>query len=140
MPKVLLALFLGISCGISHSQSPNNLSPQSSQSGSSTADGSDPTLANSPFCAGSQQGPGQLSANAVTGRDYSSGLLRTPVLSTPGGPNADQYAASKPPLFGAKFHRLRFYPGDQIVVPYKLPIELLSTASVTGRRLRRSWQ
>jgi protein involved in polysaccharide export with SLBB domain len=105
MPKVLLALFLGITCGISYSQSLSDLSPQSSQSGSSTADCSDPTLASSPLCSGSQQGQGQRSGSAAAGRDYSSAPLRTPVLNTPGGLNSDQYTPTKPPLNPSQISR-----------------------------------
>jgi len=52
-------------------------------------------MASSPLCTGSQQA--QRSGNTA-GRDYSSAPLRTPVLSAPGGLNADQYAPGKPPL------------------------------------------
>ncbi len=105
MPKVLLALFLGVTCGICYAQSLGDLSPQTSQSGSSTADCSDPTLASSPLCAGSQQGQGQRSGSAAAGRDYSSAPLRTPVLNTQGGANADPYTPSKPPLNPSQISR-----------------------------------
>jgi len=90
----LLALFTVISVGACFSQSLNDPLSQGTSSQGSTVDCSDPTMAASPLCSRAQA---QGSSN-VQGRDASSTSVRTPVLTSPGGANGDQFAPGKPPL------------------------------------------
>jgi len=99
----LLALILGLTCGMGRSQSLGDLSQQSqSQSQGSGTDCSDPTLAATPLCAGAQQG--QRTGSGM-GRDYSSAPLTTPVLNSPRGMNSDQYVPTRPPLNPSQISR-----------------------------------
>jgi protein involved in polysaccharide export with SLBB domain len=80
--------------GVSFSQSLNN-DPllQGTSSQGTTVDCSDPSMANSAQCSAAQ---GQRSTG--TQGNESSNPMRTPVLTSPGGFNSDQYTPSRPPL------------------------------------------
>ncbi len=93
MRKLLrFTLFVVLSSGMCVSQSLSDSLSQGTQSQSSAADCSDPSMASSAQCNGTQR------ANTVQGRDNSSLPVRTPVLTNPLGSSSDQYTPSKPPL------------------------------------------
>src|ERR1700733_380529 len=92
---LLLALLLAFTVEAGFSQTLNNDPlmqnlPSQSQSQGNGVDCSDPTMAGTAQCSGSQGRAG--------GQGSGSAPLHTPVLTTPGGFSADQYTPAVPPL------------------------------------------
>jgi protein involved in polysaccharide export with SLBB domain len=103
--SLLLLVFIVLSCAICFPQSLNDPLSQGATSQGTTADCSDPSNAGSAQCAAAQA---QRSGGSMQGEGNSS--MRTPVLTTPGGSSADQYAPSKPPLNPSELRSLQTSP------------------------------
>jgi protein involved in polysaccharide export with SLBB domain len=102
MRKLLWFTLLAVLSGVCVAQSLSDSLSQGTQSQNSAVDCSDPSLAASAQCSGTQR------ANAAQGRDNSSLPVRTPVLSNPA--NSDQYTPSKPPLNPSQLPRTEVAP------------------------------
>jgi protein involved in polysaccharide export with SLBB domain len=106
LPLVLFAVF---SLGTGFSQSLNDPLSQSTNSQGINSQGqvldcSDPSLAQTGVCNGQSQGSGNSQIPA------GSGQMRTPVLTSPGAYNQDQYMPSRPPLNPSQMRQLQIPP------------------------------
>lgn len=90
----LLALLIVFAGGICFSQSLGDPLSQGTSSQGTTADCSDPTLANTPQCSAAEQ----QRSSASQGTGGSSLPTSTPVLTQPYGFSLDQYTPTRPPL------------------------------------------
>jgi protein involved in polysaccharide export with SLBB domain len=109
MQKSLLVLFAVFSLGTSFSQSLSDPLSQSTNSQNTNSQGqvldcSDPSLAQTGICNGQSQssGNGQIPGNSAP--------MRTPVLTSPGAYNQDQYMPSRPPLNPSQMRQLQIPP------------------------------
>jgi len=91
MHKTFLLAFLISVSSVCFSQSVGDLFSQQDSSQRTPPDCSDPSMAGTPQCSGSQQTKGQA------GADVSTLPLRTPVLSLPEAGYTDQFAPNTPP-------------------------------------------
>ena len=98
MRKPLWLMVLTLACaGICFSQSTGDILLQGAQSqNGANIDCTDPTMAATALCAGAQTQRSGVTPGGTS--SSSSGPMRTPVLTTPGAYNQDQFAPSRPPL------------------------------------------
>jgi protein involved in polysaccharide export with SLBB domain len=98
----LLVSFIVFTVGLCCSQSLTDPLSQGTSSQGTSADCSDPTMANTPLCSSAQQ----QRTSSIQGIGGSSAPMHTPVLTAPYGFSPDQYTPTKPPLNPPQVWRL----------------------------------